>query len=193
MEAMSATPLFHTLSEPGTDGCLPPIVSFVGYSGSGKTTFIEKLIPVLKGHGLKIAVVKHDAHGFQMDKPGKDTWRHKRAGASATAIISKKQIGVVMDVDREPLPHELAPMFAFADIIITEGFKTGPYPKVEVFRPEATENKLPVCREDPALLAIVSDCETSVPVKRFKGNDVDAVALFLIDHFELRISPETPL
>jgi molybdopterin-guanine dinucleotide biosynthesis protein B len=186
---MRTTPIFQSVSETENDLCLPPIVSFVGYSGSGKTTFIEKLIPVLTGYGLKIAIIKHDAHGFQMDKPGKDTWRHKQAGASATAIISKKQIGVVMDVDQEPLPHDLAPMFAFADIIITEGFKKGPYPKVEIFRPEATENKVPVCTDDPALLAIVSDRETSLPVKSFGGQDVTGIARFLIEYFHLRANP----
>lgn len=183
---MCPTPIFQSVSKNKNAGTLPPIVSFVGYSGSGKTTFIEKLIPVLTGYGLKIAIIKHDAHGFQMDKPGKDTWRHKQAGASATAIISKNQIGVVMDVDQEPLPHDLAPMFIFADIIITEGFKKSPYPKVEIFRPEATENKVPICTDDPALLAIVSDSATSVPVKSFAGRDVVGVARFLIDHFHLR-------
>ena len=167
----------------------PPIVSFVGYSGSGKTTFIEKLIPALTDRGIKIAVVKHDAHGFQMDKPGKDTWRHKQAGAGATVIISRHQIGMVMDVDKEPAPHDLADLLSFAHIIITEGYKHGPYPKIEIFRPEATENKLPVGQEDETLLALVSDTRTGLSVPHFTLADVEGVARFLIDHFRLTGSP----
>jgi molybdopterin-guanine dinucleotide biosynthesis protein B len=163
----------------------PPIVSFVGYSGSGKTTFIEKLIPAMTSRGIKIAVVKHDAHGFQMDKPGKDTWRHKQAGASATVIISKNQMGVVMDVEKEPKPHDLAHMLDFAHIIITEGYKHGPYPKIEIFRPEATENKTLVCQNDPNLLAVVGEAETSLAVRHFTLDDVVGVSEFLIHHFQL--------
>lgn len=163
----------------------PPIVSFVGYSGSGKTTFIEKLIPVMTGYGLKIAVVKHDAHGFQMDQPGKDTWRHKQAGARATVIISRQQIGMIMDVDQEPAPHDLRAMLGFAHLIITEGYKHGCYPKIEIFRPAATENKRPVCLNDPTLLAMVSDTQNDPAVTCYDLEDVAGVARFLIDHFQL--------
>ena len=119
----------------------PPIVSFVGYSGSGKTTFIERLIPVLTARGIKVAVVKHDAHGFQMDKPGKDTYRHKRAGASATVIISKHQIGMVMDVAQEPAPHDLAPLLSSVHLIITEGISTAPIQKSRSFGPDPRKTR----------------------------------------------------
>lgn len=176
----------HTLNMNSTSTTTqPPIVSFVGYSGSGKTTFIEKLIPVMTGLGLKIAVVKHDAHGFQMDKPGKDTWRHKQAGASATVIISKKQIGMVVDMDQEPAPHDLSPMLSFAHLIITEGYKDGPYPKIEIFRSGAAENDKPICQNDPTLLAMISDNPGCLPVPYYKLDDVYGIARFLIDHFRL--------
>ena len=83
----------------------PPIVSIVGNSGSGKTTFLEKLIPEMIRRGFKVGTIKHDVHGFEMDKPGKDSWRHKRAGAHTTMISSPYQIGMVMDVDEDHNPN----------------------------------------------------------------------------------------
>jgi molybdopterin-guanine dinucleotide biosynthesis protein B len=180
----------HHLDMKTTATTIPPIVSFVGYSGSGKTTFIEKMIPVMSGFGLKTAIIKHDTHGFQMDKPGKDTWRHKQAGACATAIISKQHVGLVMDMDQEPMPHDLSPMLNFVHLIITEGYKFGPYPKIEIFRPEAAENDKPICQNDPTLLALISDAPVGLPVKHFKLNNVSGVARFLIDHFQLPIDSD---
>ena len=173
------------------DNGMPPIVSFVGHSGSGKTTFIEKLIPLLVQAGLKTAIIKHDVHGFEMDKPGKDTWRHKKAGATATMISSPSRIGLVMDADRDHLPHELAPMFSFADVIITEGFKRGPYPKLEVFRPGATGDRNLLCRKDPQLLAVISDTAVACRVPVFNLDDVRAVADFMIDYLRGRIDCHT--
>jgi molybdopterin-guanine dinucleotide biosynthesis adapter protein len=160
-----------------------PIVSFVGHSGSGKTTFIEKMIPLLVRADVKAAIIKHDVHGFEMDKPGKDTWRHKKAGAVATIISSAEKIGLVMDSDRDHQPHELAFMLDFADMIITEGFKHGPYPKIEVFRPDATGDAVPLCLSDPQLLAIVSDRTVACEVPVFGLDDFQPVADFLIHNF----------
>ena len=157
----------------------PPIVSFVGHSGSGKTTIVEKVIARLAQDGLKIAIIKHDAHGFEMDRPGKDSWRHKQAGAVATAVSNPSGIGIVMDADHDHLPGELAPLFSFADLILTEGFKRGPHPKIEVYRPDATGDTAPVCLEDPELIAIVADCALSVDVPVFGTRDIAAVAAFL--------------
>ena len=165
----------------------PPIVSFVGHSGSGKTTFVEKLIPLLVKSDLKVAIIKHDVHGFEMDKPGKDTWRHKKAGAVATMISSPTSIGLVMDADHDHQPHELARMFGFADVIITEGFKRGAYPKLEVFRPEATGDESPLCRDDPQLMAIISDRAVACKVPVFGLEDTRAVADFLIKFIQNKL------
>jgi molybdopterin-guanine dinucleotide biosynthesis protein B len=158
-----------------------PIISFVGHSGSGKTTFIEKMIPLLARTGVKAAIIKHDVHGFEMDKPGKDTWRHKKAGAVATIISSADKIGLVMDADHDHLPHELAFMLGFADVIITEGFKHGPYPKIEVFRPDATGDSVPLCLSDPQLLAVISDRTVACEVPVFGLDDLQPVADFIVD------------
>ena len=99
-------------------------------------------------------------------------------------ISSPNQIGLVMDADHDHLPHELAPMFSFADVIITEGFKRGPYPKLEVFRPEATGDDAPLCRMDPQLLAIISDATVACKVPVFCLDDIQAVADFLIRYLQ---------
>lgn len=158
-----------------------PIVSFVGHSGSGKTTFIEKLIPLLVKAGVKTAIIKHDVHGFEMDKPGKDTWRHKKAGAAATIISSAGKIGLVMDADHDHQPHELVFMLNFADVIITEGFKHGPYPKIEVFRPDATGDSAPLCLDDPQLLALISDRTVACQVPVFDLDAIQPVADFMME------------
>lgn len=163
----------------------PPIVSLVGFSGSGKTTFMEKLIPALAKHGLAVATIKHDVHGFEMDKPGKDSWRHKQAGAVAAAISSASKIGLVMDADHDHDPRELARFFPQADIILTEGYKSGAYPKLEIFRPSATENKTPFCEHDPTLVAIVSDRKTALAAPHFDLTDAAGVADLLIKTLKL--------
>lgn len=164
---------------------LPPIVSFVGHSGSGKTTIVEKIIARLAKDGLKIAIIKHDAHGFEMDRPGKDSWRHKQAGAVATAVSNPSGVGIVMDADHDHLPGELAPLFSFADLILTEGFKRGPHPKIEVYRPDATGDTAPVCSEDPELIAIVADGALSVDVPVFGTRDIAAIAAFLTRRLDM--------
>lgn len=161
----------------------PPIVSIVGNSGSGKTTFIEKLIPEIIRHGLRVGTIKHDVHGFEMDKPGKDSWRHKQAGASTTVISSPSKIGMVMDVDYDHKPDELLSLFSNMDIILTEGYKWEKYPKLEIFRPEIT--KEPLCKDDKYLLALISDLSIDIGVPRFSTNDVNKIAEFLIAHFNL--------
>lgn len=163
----------------------PPILSFVGHSGCGKTTLIEKLIPMLADAGLKVAIIKHDVHGFEMDKPGKDTWRHKKAGAVATIISSATQIGMVMDAKHDHQPAELAPLLGFVDLIITEGFKRGPHPKIEVFRPAATGDVVPLCQNDAQLIALVTDTDISMEVPVFGSDDIRSVANFLKQHFNL--------
>jgi molybdopterin-guanine dinucleotide biosynthesis protein B len=115
----------------------PAMVSIVGKSGSGKTTLLEKLIPELRGMGLKVGTIKHDVHGFEIDHPGKDSWRHKQAGSRITIISSPQRIGMVMDVDHDHTLDELASFFSGVDIVLTEGYKRENKPKIEIFRREA--------------------------------------------------------
>jgi molybdopterin-guanine dinucleotide biosynthesis protein B len=162
---------------------IPPVVSIVGYSGSGKTTLIEKLISALKQRGLRVGTIKHDVHGFEMDRPGKDSWRHKQAGASATIITSPRQIGMVMDADNDHHPMELLPLMAGMDIVIVEGFKKANLPKIEVFRSE--NGKPPACRGDKNLIAVVSNTSLDWGVPRYTDDDVETLTDVIIQKFGL--------
>ena len=111
------------------------VFSFVAYSGTGKTTFLEKLIPELKSRGLRVAVYKHDAHEFEIDKKGKDSWRFTAAGADVTVISSGTKAAVMEN--RYVSPEELVGRIKDVDIIITEGYKAGPWPKIAMRRRES--------------------------------------------------------
>jgi molybdopterin-guanine dinucleotide biosynthesis protein B len=133
-----------------------PIVSIVGKSNSGKTTLIEKLIPELHRRGYRVGTVKHDVHGFEVDKEGKDSWRHRKAGAYSTIISSPQQIALVRTMNYDAPLEEIRDRFIQdVDIIIAEGYKKGSTPKVEVFRKEV--HKEPLCTGEDHLLALVSN------------------------------------
>ena len=166
-----------------THQTIPPVVSIVGYSGSGKTTLVEKLISALKGRGFKVGTIKHDVHGFEMDQPGKDSWRHKQAGASTTIITSPKRIGMVMDADHDHHPLELLPLMDGIDIVIVEGFKRTNLPKIEVFRPE--NGKPPACRGDRNLMAVVSNASLDWGVPRYTTDDIEILADVIVQKFDL--------
>lgn len=133
-----------------------PIVSVVGKSDSGKTTFLEKVVQVLTARGYRVGTVKHDAHSFEIDHEGKDSWRHKRAGAVVTVISSPTKIAVVADADHDNTLDELRDKFmAGVDIVLTEGYKREKHPKVEVFRSELRRSLL--CHPEDNLIAIAGD------------------------------------
>jgi molybdopterin-guanine dinucleotide biosynthesis protein B len=160
-----------------------PVVCIVGKSGSGKTTLMEKLIPELNGMGLRVGTIKHDMHGFEMDKPGKDSWRHKQAGSKTSIISSPQRIGMVMDVDHDHSLDELALFFAGVDIILAEGYKNRDKPKVEIFRRDV--HTQPLCLNDETLIALMTDTGTDLGVPRFDINDITGLAVFLAERFEL--------
>jgi molybdopterin-guanine dinucleotide biosynthesis protein B len=161
----------------------PPILCIVGRSGSGKTTFLEKLIPEVVTRGLKVGTIKHHKHDFEMDYPGKDSWRHKRAGSAAALVSSPQRIGMVKDADHDYRPEELAPLLSGVDIILCEGYKREPRPKVEIFRPEIHDK--PFCISDRNLIALVTDANVDLGVPRFAASDTEGLALFLIAYFRL--------
>jgi len=146
-----------------------PIVSIVGKSNSGKTTFIEKIIPVLNKRGYKIGVVKHDVHGFEIDHEGKDSYRLKRAGAKVVIISSPNKIAIVKDVDHDHSLSEIKDLFEQeVDIIISEGYKKDIQPKIEVFRKEVHRG-LMCNKEDDNLIAVVSNNSVIGMVSSLKG------------------------
>ncbi len=158
-----------------------PILCFVGRSNSGKTTLIERLIPELVQAGYQVATIKHAGHGFDLDTEGKDSWRHKRAGASAVMLLSKGSLALFSNVSDEIKVEELRDRFldGSIDLIIAEGWKSVGYPKIVVVRDQISE--VPVSPD--GLLAVVSDKTIDLPVPCLNRDDVSAVAELIMRHF----------
>jgi molybdopterin-guanine dinucleotide biosynthesis protein B len=113
-----------------------PVVSFVGKSGVGKTTALELVIRELKRRGRRVGTVKHDTHGFDMDKPGKDSWRHAEAGSDAVAVSGPHKVALIRRLDEELTLDEIVRLMGDVEIVLTEGYKRGDKPKIEVTRKE---------------------------------------------------------
>lgn len=165
-----------------------PIVCIVGKSDAGKTTFLEKLIPELVRRGYRVGTIKHDTHGFDIDKPGKDTWKHAQAGSSAVVISSAEKIAIIKRVDNELTLDEIALLVGDGlDILLTEGFKRSNKPKIEVSRKEKGDELLCDERE---LLALVTDNSFNVRVPQFGLDDTAGVADLLERRFLKRRGQE---
>ena len=157
-----------------------PILSVVGNSGSGKTVFLEKLIPELKSRGLRLGIIKNDVHGFDIDVPGKDSWRLTRAGADITAIASPQKLAVIEQWQEKESLEQIANRLANVDLVLTEGFRTAGAPKIEIRRA--------ACGHDPIfgpdqLFAVVSDsapADDSVPW--FPLDDPCPLAGFIMEY-----------
>ena len=163
---------------------MPPLVSITGRPDSGKTTIIVKLIHEFNKRGFRVGTIKHHRHGFEMDCPGKDSWRHKQAGSAVTIISSPERIGMVKDVHHDYSLDELIPFFTDVDIILAEGYKHGNKPKIEIFRAEV--HKRPISEKDGHLIALVTDSDFEiVAVPRFATNALEDITDFLITYFEL--------
>jgi len=159
-----------------------PIVSIVGKSDSGKTTLIEKIVPELVRRGYRVATIKHDVHGFEIDRTGKDSWRHRRAGADGVLLSSPKQIALIKTVERDLTLAELRDRFIDdVDIIISEGFKRDVEPKIEVFRKEMHRELL--CSREDSLLAVVTNQKLDVSVPCLDLNDEKGVVDVIEERF----------
>lgn len=165
----------------------PTVVCIVGRSDSGKTTLIEKLIPELIRLGLRVGTVKHGAHGSEIDRPGKDSWRHIQAGSMTTILSSPDHIGMVKEVDHDYTLDELLPLFSKTDIVLAEGYKKDNKPKIEVFRSDLKEKPLDI--KDNNLIAYVSDTAMDAEVPVINKEDITGLARFLIDYFNLAADP----
>ena len=155
----------------------------IGPNGSGKTTIIEKLIPELKKNKYKIGTIKHAFHhDIDIDQKGKDSWRHRRAGADAAMIAARDMVALVKKSYHYTLDG-LETYFQDMDIIITEGFKGEDKPKIEVFR--SGVHKTPVCLNDSQLVALVSDTEFNTEVPIFGLEEIKGLAEFIEKRFIL--------
>lgn len=153
-----------------------PVISVVGKSNSGKTTYLEKLTVELKGRGHRVAIIKHDVHGFEIDKPGKDTWRHAQAGADIVCISSPEKMAMIKKVERELALDEVIGYIDGVDIIITEGYKRESKRKIEIFRQAACHT--PLCSKEE-LLAVVADVILYDDIPHFALDDAGALVDFL--------------
>ena len=158
----------------------PPVFIFVGHSGSGKTTFVEKLLPELVARGLNVATIKHAHHKVELDQEGKDSWRYKNAGAVMSMLVTRDALQLVADATDRREPQQLAARFlGEADLVLAEGFSHAAGPKIEVLRRAC--GKPPRCQLEDGLIALVTDCEEAHPsLPHFALDDVAGVADFVL-------------
>ena len=161
------------------------ILGIAGYSGSGKTTLIEKLIPLLVREGLRVSLIKHAHHTFDVDQPGKDSYRHRHAGASEVLVTSSRRWVLMHELRgaQEPTFEEQIRHFAPCDLLIVEGFKHAPIPKLEVWR-EATGEGL-LHPRDPHIVAVASDAKIETKLPLLDLNDDAGIADFIARHLKL--------
>ena len=162
-----------------------PMLGFAAYSGTGKTTLLTQTIPILKRHGLRIGLIKHSHHNFQIDQPGKDSFRLREAGASPVMLVSTHRRAIITEItpEREPRLEEELKLFdqSELDLILVEGFKAEQFPKIELHRPSL--NKPLLYPNDPNIIAIASDCTLKTPdyLTQLDINQPDMIAAFILN------------
>ena len=164
------------------------VFGFAGWSGSGKTTLIERLVPALVGRGLRVSLVKHAHHDFDVDQPGKDSWRHRNAGCTEVLVSSRARYAMVHELRGAPeltLDQAIARLSP-CDVVLVEGYKAASIPKLEVWREHVGKPLLHP--DDPHIVGIATDAP-----ERFAGRmpvfalaDIDAIATFVADRAAVR-------
>jgi molybdopterin-guanine dinucleotide biosynthesis protein B len=149
-----------------------------GWSGSGKTTLIERLLPCLNARGLKVSVIKHCHHPLELDRPGKDSYRLRQAGAAEMMVVSPAGWGVFADHAHEPTLEQQLSHLSAVDLVLLEGQKTLSLPKIEIYRPAL--GKPARFTEDPQVIAVASDGKPEGSLPWLDLNDVEAVADFVL-------------
>ena len=156
------------------------VIGLAGWSGAGKTTLLTRLIPHLRARGLHVSTIKHAHHAFDVDVPGKDSWRHREAGATEVLVSSANRFALMHELRGAPEPDlpDLLARLTPVDLVIVEGFKRAPHRKIEVYRAE--NNKPPLFPDDPGILGIAAtgNIDTTLPVVHL--DDIDAVAKMLL-------------
>ena len=153
------------------------VLGICGYSGSGKTTLLEALLPLLTQRGLSVSVIKHSHHDVQLDSPGKDSFRHRQAGACEVMIVSPHRVGVFAETARELTLDEQLARLSPCDLVLLEGQKSLPVPKLEVYRPAL--GKPARYLDDRDVIAVASDAPLAAAIPVLDLNDADGVAHFI--------------
>ncbi|MBN1964080.1 MAG: molybdopterin-guanine dinucleotide biosynthesis protein B [Anaerolineae bacterium] len=162
-----------------SDPILIPAVAIVGRSKSGKTTLIEKLLPVLHARGYRVGTIKHHAHaGFEIDYEGKDTWRHAQAGSDHVVIVAPDKLASIRRLAAEPgIAEVINTVMADVDLVLTDGYKSSPLPKIEVVR--AARSDAPIC-EPGELIALATDLPLGLGVPCFDPDDAEGLADLIV-------------
>lgn len=162
------------------------VLGIAGYSGSGKTTLIEKLIPELVMEGFKVSLVKHAHHEFDIDQPGKDSWRHRHAGAQEVLVSSGRRWAIMHELRGEPEPslQQQISLLAPCDLVIVEGYKSERIPKIEVHR--AGSGKPLLYPDDPSIIAVVTDERLGTSLPQIDLDNAEAVSHFIVRYLGLR-------
>ena len=165
----------------------PPVVSIVAKSGTGKTTLLEELIAEMKRRGYRVGAIKHDAHSFDIDREGKDSWRLTKAGADTMLITSPDKLAMIKQYPTEHEPTLAETVVTYCgdvDIVLTEGFKKSAMPKIEVHR--MTRSEVLLCRHeehDPNLIAVASDSQLEIDVPLYDINDATGLCDLIVERF----------
>jgi molybdopterin-guanine dinucleotide biosynthesis protein B len=155
------------------------VIGLAGWSGAGKTTLLARVIPHFRAQGLRVSVIKHAHHSFDVDVPGKDSWVHRQSGAEEVLVSSVNRWALMHELRGAPEPRlpELLKQMSPVDLVVVEGFKSEPHRKIEVYR--KANGKAPLFPDDPAIAGIASDAtvETTLPVAHL--DDIPAVAAMM--------------
>ncbi len=162
------------------------IFGFAGYSGSGKTTLIERLIPLFTARGLTVSLVKHAHHAFDVDQPGKDSYRHRHAGCTEVLVTSSRRWALMHELRGAPEPGlaEQIARLSPCDLLLVEGFKREAIPKLEVYRAEVGESL--IHPHDPNVVAVASDAPVDTRLPRLDLNAPPPIAEFILRHLGLQ-------
>jgi molybdopterin-guanine dinucleotide biosynthesis adapter protein len=161
------------------------VIGIAGYSGSGKTTLIERLIPVFVREGLRVSLIKHAHHEFDVDQPGKDSHRHRLAGCTEVLVSSSRRWALMHELRGAPEPRlqDQLKHLSACDLVIVEGFKSEPIPKLEIHR---RENGSPLLHpDDPNIIAIATDESLESHLPQFGLDDIEGIARFVLQHMGL--------
>ena len=160
------------------------VFGFAGYSGAGKTTLIEKLIPRFVARGLRVALIKHAHHGFDVDKPGKDSYRHRQAGAGEVMLVSDQRWVLMHEnSDGEPTLEQQLARLSPCDLVLIEGYKSSAVPKLEVHR--LANGKAAMYPEGMNIVAVASDAPSASALPWFDLNDSAAISAFILGYLHL--------